>query len=496
MKKKIFLLLSFGSFLLLLVCVYFSISIADWKQVGKSVSLKDFPPEKNELSRDFSDYSKKTEGSPIPEISPDRSTVIVSQSDFSANKLSSNISFENGDLATMSVSSAVPENPVNVDSGIELAARYIIQNTDVNGRLAYQRHLNPAVLSDPTKYNILRHAGTIYAAWLYEQEYPRNEEIRDVRIRLSEYMLKNYLREIENGMFTIASDPTEESLPEPQAKLGACGLALIGMSNLLPEKKVQLEILRGLGDFILFMQKEDGSFHSKYIYSTKSFDPKFLSLYYPGEAALGLLSLFEVDPQEKWLNGAKKALLYLADSRKDQKLVREYDHWAMLATEKLWAVPENSLTPIERQKLLYHARQMADLALMTQIYAPGRPEDGSMGGNISPCSNGTKLEGLIAIHNVMNDYPQYQKKIRLAMDRLAAFLLRAQIREPYLRGGFPGSAAWRLPGGPAKSYVVRIDNVQHILSAWINYRKIKRNLNDEAAEIQVLNKENEMGRKP
>ena len=97
-----------------------------------------------------------------------------------------------------------------------------------------------------------------------------------------------------------------------------------------------------------------------------------------------------------------------------------------------------------------------------------------MGKNISPCSNGTKAEGLIAIYAVMKDDPALQKKILAALDRLCGFLLRAQIQEEYLRGGFPSSAAWRLPGGPKKAYIVRIDNVQHIMSAWINYRKIKR----------------------
>jgi len=373
------------------------------------------------------------------------------------------------------ISSSLAHAQVNVDQGIELAAGYIIANTNDAGRLAYERHINPAVLPNVKRYNILRHAGTIYSTHLYEEVNPNNPEMHATRLRLTDYLLKNYCIEIQDGMYTIVSTPEEEKVPEPQAKVGAVGLALIGITDLVAEGKVPLKTVQGMGDFILYMQKEDGSFWSKYVYSTKSRDGGFISMYYPGEAALGLLYLYDVDPQEKWLDGCKKALFFLADSRKDLKVVPEFDHWAMLATRKLLENPKNGLSADEKKRLLFHARQMAEMVLPTQIF---KQEDligyGSMGGNISPCSNGTKAEGLIAIYAVMKDDPELQKRILTALDRLCGFLLRAQIKGDYLRGGFPSSAAWRMKGGPKKAYTVRIDNVQHIMSAWINYRKIER----------------------
>lgn len=368
-------------------------------------------------------------------------------------------------------SSARPAVPVL--DGIHLAAGYIIANTNANGRVNYERHLNPALLTDLTKYNVLRHAGTIYATYLYDKEFP-GTEMHETRLKLSRYILENYVRPIDGGMYTIVSLPEEESNPEPQAKLGAAGLALIGMSNLLTEPDAKPEIIRGLGDFVLYLQKEDGSFHSKYIYSTKSVDDEFLSTYYPGEAALGLLYLYEADPQKKWLDGAKKALLYLADLRKDMKIVPEFDHWAMLGTEKLFRMSDNGLTEKEKERLIFHAKQMAEMVLPSQIHGTGTFADGSMGGNISPCSNGTKMEGLIAIYNVVEGDDAYQRKLLPAIDQIAQFLLNAQVTGKYLRGGLPGSAAWRLPGRKKKEYIIRIDNVQHVMSAWINYRKLDR----------------------
>lgn len=385
---------------------------------------------------------------------------------------------------------------VDLSAEIALAAEYIMENTDRNGRVMYERSLDSQVYLPPTRYNILRHAGTIYAAYLYELACePNSEKWREMhatRIRLSEYILENYLHEVtvkneiemesetesktkNPVMMSVKSKPEEESLPETQAKLGASGLALIGMSNLLPEGRIEPEILRGLGDFVLFMQRKDGSFHSKYLYSTGEFDVQFHSSYYPGEAALGLLYLYDVDPQEKWLQGAKKALLFLAETRKNQEIVREFDHWAMLATEKLFRTPENGLSAEERARLVFHARQMAYKVLPTQILDGQPHEIGSMGGNISPCSNGTKMEGLISVYHILDGAgeEELREQILTALDHLAEFLARAQVQEPFLRGGLPTSAGWRIPGAPKKACIVRIDNVQHVLSAWVRYQEIR-----------------------
>lgn len=362
---------------------------------------------------------------------------------------------------------------VKLEDGIHRAAGYIMDNTNDVGRLSYQRHISPYVMMDPKKYNILRHSGTIYSTYLYDQAYP-GTKMHETRIRLTKYLVENYVREIEGGMYTVVSTPEEEGIPEPQGKLGAAGLSLLGISDLCREGVLDMKICRGLGDFILFLQKPDGSFFCKYIYSTGKKSDEFMSIYYPGEAALGLLYLNDADPQEKWVTGAKRALLYLADLRAGKKAT-EFDHWAMLATDKLLALPENGVTPDERERLLVHARQMADFVFPTQILDSGSPHFGSVGGNISPCSNGTKMEGLLAIYHVLGTSdPAFRIRLLETLDRLALFLARAQITDEYLCGGFPSSADWRLSGLPKKSYVVRIDNVQHIMSAWINYQKLER----------------------
>ena len=56
------------------------------------------------------------------------------------------------------------------------------------------------------------------------------------------------------------------------------------------------------------MQKEDGTFYSKYIPAEGGRSVRWTSLYYPGEAALGLLMLYEKDPSAAWIQAAANAI--------------------------------------------------------------------------------------------------------------------------------------------------------------------------------------------
>ncbi len=92
------------------------------------------------------------------------------------------------------------------------------------------------------------------------------------------------------------------------------------------------------------MQKNDGSFYSKYIPEKGGRDDSWTSLYYPGEAALGLLMLYEKDPSPEWLQGAADAMSYLSRIRYN-KIIVEADHWALIATAKLLKQYDHSRQP-------------------------------------------------------------------------------------------------------------------------------------------------------
>lgn len=233
---------------------------------------------------------------------------------------------------TRKPAASASEGKNGLDNAIQLAIYYIQNSTRENGRFVYHSNVNPEIKYRDVKYNALRHAGTLYSMYLCERVLNDNT-LREKRYLASKYFVENYVKQISPDMYAVVSKPSEEKLEYPQAKVGGTGLALIGLSNLYPEGKIDLKILRGLGNFTVYMQKPDGSFYSKYNVPQREKDDKFVSLYYPGEVAYGLLFLYEVDPDKKWLETSKKALLYLANSRKDAGLNVPFDHWAMLATK-------------------------------------------------------------------------------------------------------------------------------------------------------------------
>ena len=193
---------------------------------------------------------------------------------------------------------------------INLSMQYIKSHTLPNGRFVYQTNLDsPKKYSKNKKYNILRHAGTIYSMILCEK-YLNDTSLKEQRYLASEYLLKNYVRQILPDTYAVVSNPKEESKNYECAKLGATGLALMGLSSLYPEEKIDLKILEGLGNFLIYMQNENGSYSSIFNIQENKKESYFISLYYPGEAAYGLLFLNEVYPIKKNGYNQPKKLYY------------------------------------------------------------------------------------------------------------------------------------------------------------------------------------------
>lgn len=303
----------------------------------------------------------------------------------------------------------------DVRIAINRSANYLVKNTKANGMFEYRINLNPAI-KVKEKYNILRHAGAMYAMSLYYQLQP-DDNLRSAVKRAGKYLRDEAIGPLpgKENMLAVLSKPYACPGNEPlQAKLGGTGLglvALLSLENICPGS-TPLADFRKLGQFIVSMQREDGSFYSKYIPSAEGVNDNWQSLYYPGEAILGLLMLYEKDPSAVWINSASKALAYLARSRKNQTDVPA-DHWALLATEKILSLKNNDKLLVSRELLINHAVQICDTILKRQINDTERPEyDGgfSMDGRTTPAA--TCLEGLIAAGSFLPRDHYYAKAYR------------------------------------------------------------------------------------
>ncbi|MBP3820261.1 hypothetical protein J6G99_01290 [bacterium] len=352
---------------------------------------------------------------------------------------------------------------------IALSMGYIERNILESGRFIYRKNVNPDILYDNKMYNSLRHAGTLYAMYMYET-LGLETKLKDQRIIASKYFINKYIEPYGENGYMVVSDPQEEGIKFPIAKSGSAGVALCALCNLYKEEEIDLFKLQGLGEFILSMQdKSNGNIYAYYNCMTKTIDTEAEAIFYPGEAAAGLLYLYEIDKQDKWLKGAKDAIMYLVRTRRIMDLNIPFDHWSVLAIEKML---ENKLVTIEEaNQMKAYAEQMAIPVLSNQITNVRNSYYGAFKDNIRPCSVGTIMEGLCSIY-MCTDNPQLKKILIKALSIGNYFLSRVQVKTGIQAGGLPNSANWVRPDVTPNASIIRIDNVQHVVLGWLKYQQI------------------------
>jgi hypothetical protein len=365
-----------------------------------------------------------------------------------------------------------PVSLAGVSRAIDLSAHYLESACGENGKFAYRLDPNSGQLS--SSYNIVRHAGAMYALAMLNGSHPDRKAV-DATVRAAAFMRANYIgSDARSNALVVWSRP----LPtRSDAGLGATGLGLVALTGLdqVEPSAVPLADLEGLGRFIVFLQRSDGSFTSKYSPGSGPVTD-WDSLYYPGEAALGLISLYGLDHRGEWLAAAGKALAYLASSR---ARVQEMppDHWAVIATARFLPHCRQGDCAVSRAELIEHAGRICDRFLRDQV---GNPTDARLAGGFDAAGRTTpsaiRLEGLLAaLEFLPDDASGRRARIEAAVERGIAFLLRAQITSGPYAGGMPaavsGVGSIVVRADPRTSDI-RIDYVQHALSAWLRYQKM------------------------
>ena len=262
-------------------------------------------------------------------------------------------------------------------------------------------------------------------------------------------------------------------------KLGGAGLGLLALVSV--ERKspgfVSPEEMLQVGALGHLLQKRDGSFYA--LYKPKEGGPSAYnkSLYYPGEMAKGWVALYELHGHAtEELEAAIRALTYLARVRSREGSAPA-DHWALLATARLLQAADKQGIDIPRDALVAHALQVCHAMLEDARHPQPIPEmEGSLApmGAVTPTA--TRLEGLQAALTFLPAEHPIVPHIRAAVDRGLDFLVRAQVKEGPYEGGLPQAIA-RLPDDGtvatrrfnAQATEIRIDYVQHALSAMVQY---------------------------
>ena len=203
-------------------------------------------------------------------------------------------------------------------------------------------------------YNLLRHAGTIYSLATINEEFP-STSLEDAITKTASWLISR-LEPVKNNdnVLAVWSKYPETKMDDQEAKLGGAGLSLVAFTKAqkISQSLISVETMEKIAAFIESMQKPSGQFSSKL--DKNSAVTSFISLYYPGEACLGLTMFHQLTREEKWFTVALKAMKYLASQRESQAVGEVLpDHWALIATREL--LKSDLLRPVDRDMLIKHA---------------------------------------------------------------------------------------------------------------------------------------------
>lgn len=374
----------------------------------------------------------------------------------------------------------LPEHSTGeIAATVQSSAAYLVRANNASGRFDYLVDRRTGRDLSGGDYNMLRHAGTVYAMTQVQQRWPADSLMGAIR-RATAFLRARAVHAVPDQPHLLAVWSEVKEYPPAKlrlAKLGGAGLALVAMSRQesLAPGTVPMDTLARLSDFIRFMQKEDGGFYSYYMPAKGGPTDEWVSLYYPGEAAYGQVLYYERSGDEEALRSAAQALAYLVWLREGEWFV-EPDHWALLATAALAPHRDAITLPLPWRAYEQHAAQVCRSILFNswRTHPDGDLNGGLMlDGAVTPTA--TRLEGLQAALEVLDEERTWLRaRIRGAVRGGVDYLLRAPLKSGPLEGAVTHAIK------PPPWYIfndanstgerwreVRIDYTQHTISALV-----------------------------
>ncbi len=335
----------------------------------------------------------------------------------------------------------------------QLGLHYLCVAIRVDGKFCYRRpYRNLQLNVEP--YNTLRHAAAVLC--LAENNYMPHQDLK-----LPIDWLLSKLRVVSSAPYQIAISDGEE------AKLGATALSLAAFVEYLSiGGGIDEKILQGMGRHVVSQIDESGSFQS--IFAFTGNPRSFNSLYYPGEAILGLIRLAKWLGCNGFLTAAIKASRALAERYiSSAPAMVPADHWFVIAAAELLRISHDS--------------QVSEAAV---IVAEGIVRTARLDSNrqwvswtddMRLCPVATRAEALAAAVEIcfLIHSPKKALEFLVCLERAVGFCLSMQVlassrllsSDINILGGFVES--------PSRN-VVRIDYVQHAIGAIEGLMRVRK----------------------
>jgi hypothetical protein len=280
-----------------------------------------------------------------------------------------------GTVAVTRGNTDVPElTPEVLRERIAMAGAQLTRETSEDGAITYEYQAAEDKLGGDD-YNILRHAGTTYSM-MQAYRVTGERATYDAAVRaMGFFRLAMKEDESHPGEFFVRSVAhlNGRGLPRigSRAKLGGIGLGLCMMAEL--EKSVpgtvDMNLVRGMAAHVERSQNPDGSFDSFYDWNGREKSIR-KSIYYSGEAILGLLRYHQLTGDQHFLDVAVKGADYLVHKRWRSLGISIYtppDAWLLQALEEMDRVAPDKA----RERYAFAVGEMiARHKLMDPLVAP------------------------------------------------------------------------------------------------------------------------------
>jgi len=329
---------------------------------------------------------------------------------------------------------------------IELSGEWFIANQDKDEFLRYEYLVNSNEFTNAN--NELRKMG---AAWSIAELY---RFTRDNRFReLAEQGVVHFRKFIVN-------DPADFAYldVDGKRKLGYNGLFMMALLGLDPSPGRD-DLLKNLAAGILHQQKEDGSYNT-YFYSDRNTGQDF----YPGEANLALIALFEDAGDQKYRDAVALSFPYYRDYWRDNHSWA-FIPWHTQAFVKLYRADPRD----EYRDFVFEMNDMLIEGQQTQKDHEDENEIGGFGDDPG-ISTSSYIEGINDAYALAKEVGDEQriKKYGTVIQLATNFLMSLQYTEdqkfglrslpPHILGGVRQSLG---------SDRLRVDNNQHMAAALI-----------------------------
>lgn len=344
---------------------------------------------------------------------------------------------------------------------------YFKQVVNQKGKFVYAFY--PDKNTSHKGYNILRHAGTTYSM-LETYEFMPDDNLMSAIKRAINYLLSKVEDININGV------NANVLVEKDTCKLGGNGLSIVALAKYtqITGDRQHLPVMQNMATWMEQLQDETGKFAiHKQVYSTGK-DTGFVSHYYPGEAILSLVRLYQVDKNEHWLDLAENEANYLINIRDKEADLDSiaHDHWLLYALNDLYR---------ERPKEMYlkHAMFISEAIIKTQRLDESAYERewlGSYESKNTPRSTpaACRVEGLGAAYRMTADhgYEKQAEQYKKSMIESAKFQLQMHLKpESVMYYNYKKFCLGAVHQG-LKNYELRNDYTQHNISSFISLHNI------------------------